>query len=84
MKKLIIDSSCEMAHLGIMSNRFCLLAPNFPGARGDLENGQKSYWAIECDICGRPLSDRRIRVRVDHEATGTRTSGTGDTVVRRI
>jgi hypothetical protein len=84
MKKINIDRTCEMAHLGVMSNRYCLLAPNFPGVRADWEQGPRTYWAIECDQCGRPLSDRRIRVRVNHEATGTATSGMGDTIVRRI
>lgn len=40
----------------------------------------RTYTAIRKGIWGNP--DRKVRVKVDHEATGTGTTGTGDTVVR--
>ena len=39
----------------------------------------RSYTAIRKGIWGNP--DRKVRVKVDHDATGTGTTGTGDTVV---
>lgn len=43
----------------------------------------KTYKAEKSDRCGRHTG-RFCRVRVDHDATGTGTAGTGDTVVRII
>jgi len=40
----------------------------------------KTYTAIRKGSWDSPV--RKVRVRVDHDATGTGTSGIGDTVVR--
>lgn len=40
----------------------------------------RTYTAIRKGAWGNP--DRKVRVKVDHEATGTGTTGTGDTVVK--
>lgn len=49
---------------------------------GDYDN-PRTYAAERCTNTGRLLG-RRCRVRVDHDATGTHTGGTGDTVVRVV
>jgi len=43
----------------------------------------KTYSARICTNTGRDLG-RIVRVRVDHDATGTGTPGTGDTRVRLV
>lgn len=47
--------------------------------RGDMLDPQ-THPAEYCDNAGR-LTGRRVYVRIDHDATGTGTTGTGDTVV---
>jgi len=47
--------------------------------KADFES-PRSYTAIRKGIWGNP--DRKVRVKADHEATGTGTTGTGDTVVK--
>lgn len=53
--------------------------PDSFNLKADYES-PRSYTAIRKGVWGNP--DRKVRVRVDHDATGTGTTGTGDTVVR--
>lgn len=68
----------EIAHYG---DRYVSLPEGFD-LRADYDH-PRSYRAEICDNCGR-LTGRIVRVIVDHDATGTGTPGTGDTVVRSI
>jgi hypothetical protein len=70
-----------MADYGIMSNRFVIMPDTFD-LRADFRN-PKTYTALECTNTGRLLG-RKVRVRVDHEETGTETPGTGDTLVKSV
>jgi hypothetical protein len=69
------------AHLRNNDDRTAIMPDNF-----DLDDdyaAPRSYTALVGNICGYAiLPTRKIRVWVDHEATGTGTTGTGDTVVR--
>lgn len=56
-----------------------VIMPDNFDLRADYES-PRSYTAIRKGIWGNP--DRKVRVKVDHDATGTGTTGTGDTVVR--
>ena len=72
----------ETAHLGITGDRYCELPDTF-----DLmadSDSPRSYLAYEVKGNGQRINSIPIRVKVDHEATGTHTTGTGDTVVRRV
>jgi hypothetical protein len=52
--------------------------------RADYEH-PATYPAVYCYPTGRRIAGLRgIRVSIDHDATGTATTGTGDTIVRVI
>jgi hypothetical protein len=69
------------AHLGNNDNHTVILPDSFD-LREDYES-PRSYTALLGSRSGYALLPaRKIRVRVDHDATGTATTGTGDTVVR--
>jgi hypothetical protein len=55
----------------------CVELPDQFDLRADYDNPQT--WPVYVtDGCGR-RTGRKVRVKIDHEATGTDTTGTGDT-----
>jgi hypothetical protein len=69
------------AHLGVKGDRYCVLPDSFD-LTADYESPH-SYKVWEVNKHGAVMGNS-LRVKVDHEATGTGTAGTGNTVVRRV
>ena len=68
----------KLAHYGDFNRQVCM--PDSFDLMEDYDS-PRTYTAIETTYGQRP--NHKVRVRVDHHATGTGTTGTGDTVVRR-
>ena len=75
------DSYRQMARTAD-STYFVLLPEDFD-LDADYHN-PKTYFASRCTMGGKPYAGLGIKVTIDHQATGTGTVGTGDTVVTLI
>ena len=71
----------HMGHLGVKGNRYAVILDRRFDLLEDYQE-PKTWLAQETTNAGRVIGPA-VRVSVDHEATGTGTSGTGDTTLRR-
>jgi len=65
------------------SDRYWVEMPDQFDRREDFDNPKSWRGLVHDPITGR-ATGRRVQVRVDHDATGSGTTGTGETIVRVI